>query len=358
MVAARWWTLMRRATDPEVRVRVLVVTSIDLDLIRPSVAVLPEDIEVLALSLPGRGRRHAEPPPSSPDEVVASLHEVWQRPAAPAVVLGHHAEAELPELIATGLGDTCLGVAGLDGLLAATEAVARKRTAMLVCLPFAGSGAGFYLGWRGLAGPKLAVRALQLPGREERMFEAPVSDVAAALTDLLPQLNAIMRGYPAVALFGHSLGAVLAYELACALSDAKDDRLVHLLVSGAPAPHQVRVAKATGLDDEQFIARVREFAGYQDSTLDDPDMRRLLLPTLRADVQMHEGYRATRQSPLTIPITSLRGKADDLVSASEADGWSEATTAGLHTIEPPGGHMYIIDDPEPVLSAAQVALCG
>ncbi|MDX3748777.1 thioesterase II family protein [Streptomyces sp. AK08-02] len=218
-------------------------------------------------------------------------------------------------------------------------------TTKLVCLPYAGAGASFYRPWTALAGDALEIVALQLPGRERLIDEEPYRDVQTAADGLLAQLRERLSDGDdhRVALFGHSLGAVLAYELAHRLHAEPDIELVHLFVSGSPEPSSGREQHATGLSDEDFLARVGEFAGYHHPALDDPEMRAMILPTLRADVEMHEAYTPGTDEPLEAPLTVLRGEDDDLVDYDEADAWSKAAGQDFEHVEFPGGHMYLAD---------------
>lgn len=208
----------------------------------------------------------------------------------------------------------------------------------LVCLPFAGAGASFYHPWSTIAGDAPRIMPMQLPGRERRIDLEPHRDVPAAVDGLLADLDGVAGR---VALFGHSLGAVLAYELAHRLVERPGVEVVRLFASGSPDPHTRRPRQATGLPDDEFVARVREFAGFSDEALDDPELRSLILPTLRADVEMHENYVPSTDLPLPAPITALRGNADELVSSDQAAGWAKATSRDFELIEPPGGHMYL-----------------
>lgn len=219
----------------------------------------------------------------------------------------------------------------------------RSRT-HVVCLPFAGAGASFFRPWAAAAGPDLVVVPLQLPGRERLVDEEPYRTVPEAVDGLLAQLRETLdAGAGRLILFGHSLGAVLAYELGHRLASGAGPRPRRLYVSGSPQPRAGRVQRATGLPDEEFLARVGEFAGYRHSALRDPEMRELILPALRADVEMHENYVPGHRAPLDVPLTSLRGAADTLVSADEARAWSKATSRAFEYVEMPGGHMYLTD---------------
>jgi surfactin synthase thioesterase subunit len=178
--------------------------------------------------------------------------------------------------------------------------------------------------------------------------------VNTAVDDLFPEIAGDL-GAGQVMLFGHSLGAVLAYELAHRFSTAPGFDVVRLIVSGSPGPWTRRARRATGLPDGQFLDRVSEFAQYNAETMQDPEVRTLVLPTLRADVEMHEEYVSGRSDPLAAPITSLRGRDDELVTADSAAEWSKATSLEFELKELPGGHMYITQDADDILRVARDA---
>lgn len=190
---------------------------------------------------------------------------------------------------------------------------------------------------------------VQLPGREERFLDDPFTEVADAVAELTPRILADAGEAADIALFGHSLGAVLAYEIARELERIGHPGLRHLFVSGSPGPHNGRAERATGLPDEEFLAGVQRFAGYRHAAFDDPELVEILLPLLRADVEMHESYQASGTEPLSVPITVLRGDGDELVSRKESEQWAGVTRGPFTYRELPGGHMYLVDEPERVL---------
>ncbi|MDP9616464.1 surfactin synthase thioesterase subunit [Streptomyces demainii] len=190
---------------------------------------------------------------------------------------------------------------------------------------------------------------LQLPGREECFLDTPYTDVVEAAGKLAPQALRLAEGEGSVALFGHSLGAVLAFEIAREIESLGFPELQHLFVSGSPGPWTGREQRATGLDDEEFMVRVTEFAGYRHAAFDDPGLREILLPLLRADVAMHEDYTPLSREPLSVPVTAMRGADDELVSQEQSEQWRSATSGTFTTTEFPGGHMYVVDSAEQVL---------
>ncbi|MEU5931237.1 alpha/beta fold hydrolase [Micromonospora sp. NPDC047187] len=219
----------------------------------------------------------------------------------------------------------------------------------LICLPFAGAGAAFFRPWQRQAPQGLRILPVQLPGREERFVEPPHTDAAQATDEACALVTGHLAAGAPVAVFGHSMGAVLAYELAHRLEAAAGVRLERLFVSGSPGPWSGRTEWVGDLPEEQFLAKVRVIAGYAHAALDDPEMRELLLPTLRADVRLHESYRPTSDRRLRTPISALRGRQDGLVSAAQITQWAEATAGGLRTSELDGGHMYLTEQPGQLL---------
>lgn len=226
----------------------------------------------------------------------------------------------------------------------------------LACLPFAGAGASFFYPWDEIAGEEIRIVAVQPPGREWRITEEPYRDVSTAADGLYGEIAAALgsgSGPVPVILFGHSLGAVLAYELARRFCDQPGFAVARLIVSGSPGPWTRRERRATGLPDGEFLDRVSEFAGYDDETLRNPEVRELILPALRADVEMHEEYRPAGRDPLPVPITSLRGHDDQLVTSEQATEWAEATSREFEFMNVPGGHMYLVRSSGRILSVAE-----
>ncbi len=220
---------------------------------------------------------------------------------------------------------------------------------LLLCLPFAGGGASSFHSWQRVSPDEVEILPLQLPGRERRFDEVPLTSIHAAVADLAGQLPVDLH-QRRVALFGHSLGAVLAFELAIAIEQT-GTVVTRLFASGSPSPYDGRDATASAADDSEFVERVKNFAGYDHPALANPELRELILPVLRADVGMHEAYRADPTRLIDAPITVLRGRDDDLVPAEAVAGWAGATSSGTVThVDMDGGHMYLTDHSAQIVS--------
>ncbi|MEU3457525.1 alpha/beta fold hydrolase [Micromonospora sp. NPDC006766] len=224
---------------------------------------------------------------------------------------------------------------------------------ILFALPYAGGGASLYRSWP--ESTSVSVCGVQLPGREE-LFDEPwplsMADTIALCVRQIDEQSA--RDEP-VALFGHSFGAVLAYEVAHHLV-AAGRTPVHLFASGSVDPTAPLRRDPAQLSDDEFVRRVESLAGYTHPALAIPDLREIVLPVLRADVWMHETYRTDAEHPLPVPVTALRGASDHLVSVDDCTRWAKVTSAGSTVTQLPGGHMYFVDDPQPLLTVIERTL--
>ncbi|WP_020121640.1 thioesterase II family protein [Streptomyces canus] len=208
----------------------------------------------------------------------------------------------------------------------------------LVCLPRAGGSATFFAGLPMLLGPEVEVLGVQYPGRQDRRGEPCVESMAeltgAVVEELLPWTDRPL------ALFGHSLGAVLAFEVARGLTGAGHVPAA-LFVSGRRAPSRQRPEYAHRLDDDGLLREIRRLSGTDDRVFADEELVRMVLPAICADFRIVENYRYEPGPPLDCPLTVFTGTDDPKVSADEAAAWREHTTDtfALHSL--PGGHFFL-----------------
>ncbi|RJO70060.1 thioesterase [Nocardia panacis] len=224
-----------------------------------------------------------------------------------------------------------------------------RATVRLYCLAHAGGDARAFAPWSVLLPDHIEVCPIQLPGRGERLPHPPVDTLEAALD----QIHAAISTTLPFALFGHSLGAVLAYEAAHRRTPA------HLFISGHRAPHlPLREQSIHHLPDREFIARLAELNGTPQVLLENPNFLRMLLPTMRADFKISETYRHRPRPPLPCPLTVLGATEDPDVHRSELEAWTQHTSANCRITEFPGDHFYLFDHPEPPLTLISEALAA
>ena len=224
----------------------------------------------------------------------------------------------------------------------------------LFCLPYAGGGAGAFRGWARLAPPHVAVCPVELPGRGTRLAEPAHRRLSLLVRALAAGLApALDRPY---ALFGHSLGALLACELTRVF--AADGRPpVHLFVSGAAAPAVPRTRPAVhAAPDEDVLAELRSLNGTPPELLADEELMGLMLPTLRADFAVLETYEHRPGPPLPVPITAFGGSADPAVPPAALTGWRRESAVGARVHVLPGDHFFLHDAAAEVAAAVAGAL--
>lgn len=212
----------------------------------------------------------------------------------------------------------------------------------LICFHHAGVGAAVYRPWALQMPPQIEVCAVELPGRGSRLRETPLHSVASIVTRLLPELLPQLDG-PFV-LFGHSMGAVLAFETAAALAAAGHATADHLFVSGRRPPHLPDPTSPLSLlPDAEFVAEVnRRYGGIRPELLQHPDLMELLLPALRADIGALDRHPVRADRPaLACPITALGGDADAMTPASHLEAWRPLTEARFSAKLYRGDHFYL-----------------
>lgn len=222
-----------------------------------------------------------------------------------------------------------------------TAAPRRGATVKLFCLPHAGAGASAYARWPAAFGGSMDVHAIQLPGRENRIMEEALVDPDAVAATILGSTTGPF------ALYGHSMGARLAFEVVRSLRRAGARLPEVLYVSGCRSPDITGGGVLDGLslaEDEEFIARLCDGGGLPAEVLAEEELLELLLPTLRADFTWLDGYTFQDAEPLPIPIVCFAGDQDMTAPLHEMDGWAAQTSAGftLHVL--PGGHFFPRDN--------------
>ncbi len=214
------------------------------------------------------------------------------------------------------------------------NAAARMR---LFCFPFAGGGASVYRQWAACAPDALEVCPVQLPGREERYAETRLKDARLIAREAARHI-ATSSGKP-YALFGQSMGTLVSFEAARILS-ASDRPPAALVVAAHHAPHILATKKRHLLSDSDLLDEVRRLGGTPEAVLENDELMELLLPIVRADLEVCDTYTYLPASPLKCPILAYGGTGDRSVTLDDLDQWKEQTSAAFSLQMLPGGHFF------------------
>ncbi len=224
----------------------------------------------------------------------------------------------------------------------------------LYCLPHAGGGTSGYAPWAAHLAPGIELSALCPPVRERHILACPHRDIASLVAELSDVLRPRLR--PPYALFGHSFGAFVAYELARALW-RRGSGPAHLILSAAAPPLGTGYLPALhDLPEEALLAELDRYGGLPAGLRDEPALLALLLPTLRADLEAAYRYRITAPDPLPCGITVLGGVEDPSVDVDALLRWQAFTTGPFTRRLLPGGHFFPVTHRPEVLHEIRTGL--
>lgn len=213
-------------------------------------------------------------------------------------------------------------------------------TIKLFCFPPAGAGASLFHGWAEALPSLTEVSAVHLPGREVRIAELPFTRMGVLVEAVSREVERVAdRPF---ALFGHSLGGWVAFELARRLRAAGGPTPSLLLVAGCGAPHVAEPnPRIHHLPDAEFLEAVQTLNGIPEAALSHPELIELMLPTLRADFTVYETYRYDEAPALACPITAFGGREDPRVPRPALEAWSAQTTGRFELRMFDGDHFFL-----------------
>ncbi len=210
----------------------------------------------------------------------------------------------------------------------------------LVVLPHAGGSASFYRPVAQALSPRIEVLAVQYPGRQDRRHE-PMAGTIADLADGVSEAVGAAVDRP-FAIFGHSMGATLAYEVAVRL-EADGIRPERVFASGRRAPSAFRDERVHQRDDNGLIAEMQSLSGTDQQIFGDEELLRMVLPAIRNDYRAAETYRHTGGPRLACPVTAMIGESDPKATLEEVRAWRTHTDGEFELKTYTGGHFYLVE---------------
>lgn len=218
----------------------------------------------------------------------------------------------------------------------------------LFCLPCAGASATVYLRWRRLVPGWITIEPVELPGRGSRMREPFQEDCRTLTADLCDRVMSVSSGQ--YALFGHSMGALLAYGIVRGLLARKVVPPLALLVAGCEAPVCQDSERYAGMQDhDALMSDLRELGGTPEAVFDEPELLAMTLDLLRADYRICGSFRYERLLRLPVPVHAFGGRADS-IDASELYAWQRETSRSFTLDWFEGGHFFLRQSEERFLS--------
>ena len=220
----------------------------------------------------------------------------------------------------------------------------------LFCFPYAGSSAQIFRDWQQELPNEIAVNAVHLPGRGKRVQEKPYTELLALAEVLAAELSPqVDKPY---ALFGHSVGATIAFEVVRALRRRGLPLPLHLFVSGCRAPQLSHTRnRSYDLPTADLIGSLRKLNGTPLEILESPEIMEFYLPIIRADLQMIQTYSHSVEAPLSCPISAFGGWQDLEEPPEMISSWCEQTTSSFRRQMFDGEHFFLHSEHDHLLQA-------
>lgn len=229
---------------------------------------------------------------------------------------------------------------GVDNIWFAVHPARKSPSVRLFAFPHGGGGASAFRAWPSELPAHIELWAFRPPGREYRHREPSFPDMQSAVKTFIEVARAELE-QPYVC-FGHSLGALMAFEVARALSREGGRPPEKVIVAGHSAPHMtLRRRHVHKLSDREMIAELKDFAGTPAKVLDDPDMMSMMIRPIRADFKIRETYEFLPGEPLSCPLVAFSGDTDPEVLPEQLDGWSQHTRGAFAAFTLPGSHFFV-----------------
>ncbi|WP_010249068.1 thioesterase II family protein [Acetivibrio cellulolyticus] len=227
----------------------------------------------------------------------------------------------------------------------------------LFCLPYAGGSAMSYMSWKRYLDKRIELKPIELSGRGKRFVEPLYGDAKDAVDDIYNRISGELDG-TAYAIYGHSMGTILTYELIRAIIGKNGQEPLHVFFSGRYPPFaEVEDENVYMLPDREFMAKISSLGGTNQEVLENKELLDLFLPVLRADYKLVETYKHNGSIlKLNCDISVLSGKYDDYVEGKSVERWQECTNKNCKFYEFDDGHFFINKCKEGVIAVINKTL--
>lgn len=212
---------------------------------------------------------------------------------------------------------------------------------ILLCFPFAGGSSNSFRSWAGILPPSVELWAIELPGHGSRLSEPLVENIEDLIVPLSEGIVGSLE--KPFAIFGHSMGALLGFEVALYLQNHFQKIAEHVFLSGHGAPGTPRhEPEIHHLPKPQFLAKIKEYNGTPQEVLENEELMDLMFPILKADFKLCETYRHNNSGKLQAPITALGGIQDPSITRQDMEQWAQFTSSSFNVRFFPGDHFYLL----------------
>lgn len=216
----------------------------------------------------------------------------------------------------------------------------------LFCIPYAGGSALNYLKWDKYLDDKIELVPVELAGRGSRMDETPYLDIEEAVEDVLSFIKSKIDPGKKYAIFGHSMGSLIAFEVYYRLHQAGLSVPFHMFFSGRDAPHcPFENNEYYLLPDKDFLQVVMRYGGNTEQMVKTPELLKIFMPILRADFRIVETYKyIPKADKIACKCTVLSGSEDRSVTANDVKEWGIHFEGESNFAVIDGGHFFILDN--------------
>jgi medium-chain acyl-[acyl-carrier-protein] hydrolase len=230
-----------------------------------------------------------------------------------------------------------------------------KTELRLFCFPYGGAGVSIFRDWYHALPKSIELCPVQLPGREERLSERPFTNMISLITELGEQLESYLdKPY---AFFGHSMGALISFELTRYIRRSKLLQPTYVFASGCSAPQTLKTSSPIfELPNSEFIEKLRQMKGTSESIIQNSELMELLLPLIKADFELCETYKYNHEPPLELPFYVFGGLEDLSVSKDSLVAWCNQTTSRVQLKMFPGEHFFILNYQQPIIEIIRKTL--